>query len=148
MWLVTCDTWHMTCYMSHMTHRGRWPLCQNFRSLALTVWELWCSEDISTKDEWLNELITEVFVEQPRLHWVCWIQVRNLTLLIACWQRKYFSRNFLVMHYFNLLTSVLTGFLCLIKYRAAKQILQFVGDLSKLGGYFSPYQLSQWGEKI
>ena len=29
------------------------------------VWD--CSEDISTKDDWL----TKVFVEQPRLHWVC-----------------------------------------------------------------------------
>ena len=38
-----------------MTHRGWWTLCQNFRSLALTVWKLWWFEDISTKERWLNQ---------------------------------------------------------------------------------------------
>ena len=48
------------CDMWHMTHGVWWTLWQNFRSLALTVWELWCSEDISTKDDPLNELINEL----------------------------------------------------------------------------------------
>ena len=74
-WRVTRDTWHVTRDMWHMTHRGWWTLCQSFRSLALTVWKLWWFEDISTKDRWLNQSInqwiTEVYVEQPRLHRVC-----------------------------------------------------------------------------
>ena len=47
-WHVTCDTWHMTrdmwhlTYdMCHVTHRGWWRVCQNFRSLAPTVWVSW-----------------------------------------------------------------------------------------------------------
>ena len=54
MWHVTRDMWHVTRDMWHMSHRGWWTLCQNFRFLAQTVWELWCSEDNSTKDQWLN----------------------------------------------------------------------------------------------
>ena len=46
-------------------------MCQNVRSLALTVLELRCFEDLEEKDELLTELITEVFVEQLWLHLVC-----------------------------------------------------------------------------
>ena len=39
------------------------------------VWDLQYFEDLEEKDDWLNHLInhlmTEVFVEQPRLHQVC-----------------------------------------------------------------------------
>ena len=71
LWHVTCDTGHMTRDMWHRTGGGRWTFSQTFSSLALTVWEWRCSEDISTKDESINEIMTKVFVEQPRLHRVC-----------------------------------------------------------------------------
>ena len=64
---VAHDAWHMT-------HDMWWTLCNNFRSLALIVLDLWCFEDLVEKDHWLNqqisELMTEVFVEQPGLHHV------------------------------------------------------------------------------
>ena len=50
--------------------------CLDRRSfLALLVSRWRCTEDISTKDYWLSnsviDIITKVFVEQPRLHWIC-----------------------------------------------------------------------------
>ena len=51
--------WHATHDMWHTTHRGPRTLCQNFRSLALTVWELWCFEDIFTKDESLSQWMSD-----------------------------------------------------------------------------------------
>ena len=72
---LTFDTWHMTHNIWHVTHGGGWTFSQNFSSLALTVWDLWCLEDWEEKDdsmkEWMNESVTEVFVGQPRLHRVC-----------------------------------------------------------------------------
>ena len=59
MWHVACDMWHMTCDMWHLTHHRWWTLCQNFRSLALTIWESWCFEDFEEKDDWLNESIND-----------------------------------------------------------------------------------------
>ena len=38
---MTCDTWHMT-------HSVGWTFSQNFRSLALPVWDWQCFEYIST----------------------------------------------------------------------------------------------------
>ena len=70
---MTCDKWQLTFYMWHMT-------CDRYGdvdllSLALTAWEWRFVEGIFTKDHWMiqliNQLITKVFVEQPRLHWVC-----------------------------------------------------------------------------
>ena len=73
-WQVTGDTWHVTRDTLHMTHSVGWVFSQNFSSLALPVWDWQGLEDIWTKG-WLtqliNELITEVIVEQPRLHRVC-----------------------------------------------------------------------------
>ena len=40
-------------------------MCQYFRSLALTVWELWSFEDLEEKDDLLYQSMTKVFVEQP-----------------------------------------------------------------------------------
>ena len=56
------DTWHM----KHV----KWQvmnICQNFRSLALMVWDLLCIEELEKKDR----LLTKVFVEQFRLNQVC-----------------------------------------------------------------------------
>ena len=39
-------------------HRIWWTLCQHFRSLALTVWELWCFQNFEEKycllTDWMN----------------------------------------------------------------------------------------------
>ena len=32
-------------------------MCQNFRSLALTVWDLWCFEDLEEKDDPINQSV-------------------------------------------------------------------------------------------
>ena len=43
-----------------MTH-DRWKaLCQNLRSPAPTVWELWCFEDWKGRNDLNNELIDEL----------------------------------------------------------------------------------------
>ena len=71
MWQVTGDTWHVTRDMC----LGGWTFSSNFSSLALTVYDLWYYEDLEEKDEWINEwinyLMTRLFIEQPRLHRVC-----------------------------------------------------------------------------
>ena len=81
MWQVTRDTWRMTPHVE-------WTLSQNFSSIALTVWDLWCFEYLEEKAHRVNEsmndeavcrkapatpglLMTEVIVEQPWLHRVC-----------------------------------------------------------------------------
>ena len=61
-WHVTRDTWQVG---------GGEPSPKNFSTLALTVWEWRCSEDMEEKADSVNHSVTEVFVEQPRLHRVC-----------------------------------------------------------------------------
>ena len=71
-WHGTPDTLHMTPDTWHATHGGRWTFSENVRSLALTVWVWRCFENLEKKDESVYQLIivmTEVFVEDPRLHW-------------------------------------------------------------------------------
>ena len=46
-WLVTRDMWHMTCDMGNMEEG---TFSHNLRSLAHTVWDWRCFEDIFTKD--------------------------------------------------------------------------------------------------
>ena len=62
---VTFDMWHVTGETRHVTCRWWWAFSKSFRSVALAVW------DIFTKDKLINESVTKVFLEQPRLHWVC-----------------------------------------------------------------------------
>ena len=50
MWHMTCEMWHLAPDMWHVT------MCQNIRSLALTVCKLWCFEDFFTKDDRLTDL--------------------------------------------------------------------------------------------
>ena len=77
MWHVTRDTWHVTRVTWHMTCLGGWTFSQNFSSLALTVCDLWYYEDLQEKadglNRWINESMTRLFIEQPRLHRVCLI---------------------------------------------------------------------------
>ena len=46
MWQVKRDMWHVTCDVWHVTCCGGWAFSQNFSSLALTIWEWKCFEDI------------------------------------------------------------------------------------------------------
>ena len=81
MWYVTCDMWHGTHDTWHMTHDTWHMTCYTCMevtrwtfSLGHTDWDWRCFEDILTKgwlNDWINELITKVFVEQPLLHRVC-----------------------------------------------------------------------------
>ena len=75
MWNMTHDTWHMTRDTGHMTRLGGWTFSQNFSTLALTVCDLWYYEDLEEKDDSMNQsinqLMTRLFIEQPRLHRVC-----------------------------------------------------------------------------
>ena len=52
-WQVTGDRWQVTHDTWHMTHSVGWTFSQNFRSLALLVWDCVCLEDILTKG-WLT----------------------------------------------------------------------------------------------
>ena len=58
-WQVTCAMWHVVRDTWHMTYDRWWTLCQNFRSLALTVWDSWCFEDLEKRDLWLSEWVNE-----------------------------------------------------------------------------------------
>ena len=79
MWHVACDTWYVIFDTWHMTHRGWQTLCQNFRSLALTVWELWCFKDWEEKGDSLNELINQL----NNYDSVCWTAPATPGLLIT-----------------------------------------------------------------
>ena len=71
MWHVTFDTWHMTYDIWHATHEGRVIFSEKFGSLAHMFKEWRCLEDLEEKDKSVNDLMTNVFVEQAQLHRVC-----------------------------------------------------------------------------
>ena len=68
-WHMTGDMWQVTCDMWHMTHSVGWKFSQNFSSLALTDWELWCFENMEEKDDWLSQSANHggVFKTDPML---------------------------------------------------------------------------------
>ena len=66
---LTSDIWHLTRDTWHAMH-GEYSLT-NSRSLAYTVWEWRNFDDLEEMDQLVNESVTKVFVEQPRLHRVC-----------------------------------------------------------------------------
>ena len=76
MWHVTFDTWHVKCDTWHVTH-DRWgevnllSKCQVPCSHGLGVKVFWRIEGKGSVTESFAELITKVFVEQPRLDRVC-----------------------------------------------------------------------------
>ena len=53
---MTCDTWWGVNILS------------KFQLPALAVWDRQCLEDSEQKDHSMNESVTKVFVEQPRLY--------------------------------------------------------------------------------
>ena len=67
-WSFTCqnmttDTWHRK---PDMFHTGMWTLSQNFRSLALMVWELKIL--IKRMTNLISQSVTGVFVKRPWRH--------------------------------------------------------------------------------
>ena len=62
MWHLTCDTWHVTS--GHMTQSAWGLLCQNCRSLALTVWERLKSDMTHvTHDTW--QVVSKSIIYPP-----------------------------------------------------------------------------------
>ena len=72
-WHVTCDMWHVTHDIWHVTRDVRWTFYKKVSSLALTVWDLWCSEDFEEKDSLLNEWMNDeaVFRTTPAILGLC-----------------------------------------------------------------------------
>ena len=78
MWHVTCDMWHVTRDMSHVT-RDTWLVwgvnilskfqLPSFYCLWFMI--LWRSGGKGWLSEAINQWMTRLFIEQPRLHWVC-----------------------------------------------------------------------------
>ena len=70
MWHVTRDMWHFTCDTQGVVNIV--SKCQVPSSKGL---EVGCFEEMEEKgdliNEWINQSVTDVFVEQPRLHRVC-----------------------------------------------------------------------------
>ena len=59
MWPVTRDMWTVTHDMWHVTCLGGLTFSQNFRSLALTVCDLWYYEDLEEKADLMNWFIND-----------------------------------------------------------------------------------------
>ena len=58
-WQLTHDMWLMTYDTLHMTGWVMWTFSQNLSSLALTVWDWRCFEDLEENDESVNELFID-----------------------------------------------------------------------------------------
>ena len=72
MWHVTDDTWHVTHDSWHIVldeYSLKISAPYLFRSGIDSVWKIF--PQTMTYLNYLNKLITEVIVEQPRLHRVC-----------------------------------------------------------------------------
>ena len=75
-----CDRWHVTGDTWHVTNSMGWTFSQNFSSLEFLVLNWQCIEYIWTKgslNQWINELITSLFIEQPQLHRACLKVISN-----------------------------------------------------------------------
>ena len=76
MWHVTGDSGHVTRDMWHVTHDmfegvnilSKFQLPSSYRLWFMILWR---SGGKGWLAEWINELITRLFIEQPRLHRVC-----------------------------------------------------------------------------
>ena len=61
---VTHDTWHLV--LDEHSHKISAPAQLSFRLGIATAWMIF-----EVKDGLINQLMTEMIVEQPQLHWVC-----------------------------------------------------------------------------
>ena len=97
---MTCDTWHVTRYMWHVTSDtytwhvflfffwgGGWTFSQNFSSLALTVCDLWYYEDLEEKATSVTQLINDEAVYKtapatPGLLKTCWKSLLKIVHIV------------------------------------------------------------------
>ena len=95
-WHLTPDTWHLTPDTWHVTGDVWWrvniilkfPVHSSNGLGFMMSWRLGGKD--GSLNQWINESVTEVVVEQPRLHWVCKIH-----------QPVYFYHMFLICFFFN-----------------------------------------------
>ena len=83
LWHMTCDTWHVTCDTWHMT-RDTWhvtcdmyggvnilskfQLPSSYCLIFMILWRYWGKGSLTDS---MNQSVTRLFIEQPRLHRVC-----------------------------------------------------------------------------
>ena len=75
---LTCDTWHVTCDMWHVTRDtfgvvnilSKFQLPNSYRLWFMILWRSGEEKAYGLTD-WINESMTRLFIEQPRLHRVC-----------------------------------------------------------------------------
>ena len=72
MWHVTCDTWHVICDTfgggEHSLEISA-PLLLPF--VIYDIMKIWRKRMTDLMNEWINESVTRLFIEQPWLHRVC-----------------------------------------------------------------------------
>ena len=67
--------WHIKCDMWHVTHGWGWICSQSFSSPPLTVGKNSVLKILNKRMSGsMNHWVTQVIVEQPRLHRVCWLE--------------------------------------------------------------------------
>ena len=101
--------------MWHVTHGGGgWTFSQNFSSLALTAWDLWCVEDWVEKDDWLNETMNQwvsyeavlrTALGTPGLIKIETIENYLKDINIKCIAFNIFSLLYIVRKYFKKITT-------------------------------------------
>ena len=81
LWHMTCDTWHVTFDMWYVTY-DMWLVVRGEHSLKISapyllrlviydIMKIWRKRLTDWLTDSLNQPITKVLVEQPRLHRVC-----------------------------------------------------------------------------
>ena len=85
---MTCDIGHVTWYTWHVKRDTQEVMnfvpkfqLPNINSFVVMMFSKIERKSIS---QWINEWITEVFVEQPRLHGVCWMYSKPATFSFSC----------------------------------------------------------------
>ena len=110
MWHGTCDKWHVTCDMGHVTCDMWHVTCDMFglvnilskfqlpSSFCLWFMIKWRSWGKGSLTQWINELITRLFIEQPgytgsvKNKWFIIVIVcftTSLNWLVKCQQKKH-----------------------------------------------------------
>ena len=108
---VKCHTWHGTHDKRHMK-REMWGkvnlLFKNFSFLAFWVWEWRCSEDIFTKDDWLNEWmnckgVLRTVPATADLVIICMVMCVKLTIFLIISVNEYQRAEWLPVKVFPLI---------------------------------------------
>ena len=113
------DMWHMSC-------DKWWTLCKHFTSLALTVWDLWCFEDLQVKDDLINQWILhtdpmywrqgQFSEERNLLHETLLAIIRNIVFKEKCVQSFILLQRLYgqLQGYYMLLKTLLLLFMLLV----------------------------------